>query len=75
MFAPVAEINHYYRRVYQVVSAAGLRLRRMATDAKEGGGGESRARRDLLLKIQGASQKMWEESKIFEASAPLPGPL
>ncbi|EFJ52544.1 hypothetical protein VOLCADRAFT_103034 [Volvox carteri f. nagariensis] len=37
------------------------------------GAKENRARRDLLLSIQGQIQKLWEEEKIFEANAPLDG--
>jgi hypothetical protein len=34
------------------------------------GGKENRARRDLLLSIQGQVQRLWAEEKVFEANAP-----
>lgn len=34
------------------------------------GAKENRARRDLLISIQGQVQKLWEEEKVFEANAP-----
>jgi len=40
------------------------------TEAKQGG---STARRDLLLSIQAAAQKRWQDSKVFEVNAPAEG--
>ena len=33
----------------------------------------STARRDLLLKLQGAAQAKWEDAKVFEVDAPQEG--
>ena len=44
----------------------------MATAAApdQQGAKENRARRDLLLSIQGQVQRLWAEEKVFEANAP-----
>ncbi|CAI7866334.1 unnamed protein product, partial [Closterium sp. NIES-54] len=50
-------------------SSSASRLPSRPSQAQPQEGAKSHVRRDLLLQIQAAVQKQWEEEKVFEAAA------
>ncbi|GIL94940.1 hypothetical protein Vretimale_1053 [Volvox reticuliferus] len=62
--------NQYYYKIRGVIYSAHMTS---TSAAAPEGAKENRARRDLLLSIQGQIQKLWEDQKVFQADAPLDG--